>query len=153
MSRAHRACGSFAYSNHAVALVSGHSDGGWGRGRGGRFDSCGWRNVCNGAPGTGGTGTGGGGTGGTGGSPGVDASSGNDGALCTTGAEHSCHTGPPGTDGVGVCHAGSEACVDGTWGPCTGEVVPAAEVCNNLDDDCNGIVDDGVGCISWLEAR
>ena len=28
------------------------------------------------------------------------------------------------------------------WGACAGEVEPQAEVCNGVDDDCNGAVDD-----------
>jgi hypothetical protein len=30
------------------------------------------------------------------------------------------------------------------WGACAGEVVPAAETCNGVDDDCNGMTDDGL---------
>jgi hypothetical protein len=53
-----------------------------------------------------------------------------------------------GTGGVGVCRAGTQACSAGAWGACTGQTLPAAEICNNLDDNCNGIIDDGVtqGC-------
>ena len=31
--------------------------------------------------------------------------------------------------------------VDGTWGPCEGEGAPSEDVCNGLDDDCDGLVD------------
>lgn len=31
------------------------------------------------------------------------------------------------------------------WGACTGAVLPKAEACNGLDDDCDGVTDDGVG--------
>jgi hypothetical protein len=44
-----------------------------------------------------------------------------------------------GTD-VGRCVAGTQTCGAGAWGACTG-VGPVAETCNNLDDDCDGIVD------------
>jgi hypothetical protein len=44
-----------------------------------------------------------------------------------------------GTD-VGVCTIGVETCVAGVFGPCSG-VRAAAESCNNLDDDCDGVVD------------
>ncbi|MCC7536078.1 MAG: hypothetical protein IT379_07690, partial [Deltaproteobacteria bacterium] len=31
------------------------------------------------------------------------------------------------------------------WGPCAGEIPPAGEICNTLDDDCDGAIDeDGV---------
>jgi hypothetical protein len=49
-------------------------------------------------------------------------------------------TRPCGTD-VGVCEFGIQACVNGTWGSCEGGVGPGVEVCNQLDDDCNGVVD------------
>jgi alpha-tubulin suppressor-like RCC1 family protein len=62
------------------------------------------------------------------------------------GVTRSCYTGPSGTAGVGACRAGTETCVvggGGTWGACAGQVLPSAETCNNVDDDCDGIVDDG----------
>jgi hypothetical protein len=61
---------------------------------------------------------------------------------CTAGQTQSCYTGPSETEGVGSCQAGTQACENGAWGECTGEVVPTAEVCNSLDDNCNGDVDD-----------
>ena len=56
-----------------------------------------------------------------------------------------CYTGvPAGTEGVGVCRGGTEACSDGGWaGVCVGEVLPGVETCNGVDDDCDGVVDDG----------
>jgi hypothetical protein len=56
----------------------------------------------------------------------------------------SCYTGPSGTAGMGLCHTGTQTCLDGTFGTCAGEVIPTTEVCNGQDDDCNGQVDDGV---------
>ncbi|MCC7535333.1 MAG: hypothetical protein IT379_03935, partial [Deltaproteobacteria bacterium] len=41
---------------------------------------------------------------------------------------------------IGICTPGTETCVDGEWVGCTG-VTPRPEECNNLDDDCDGIVD------------
>jgi len=62
--------------------------------------------------------------------------------TCTPGAIQNCYSGPAGTAGVGICHAGTQTCAsDGTWGPCNGEVLPQAETCNELDDDCNGVAD------------
>jgi parallel beta-helix repeat protein len=52
-----------------------------------------------------------------------------------------CYTGPSGTDGVGVCKAGTQTCTAGAWSPCAGEVTPSSEKCDNLDNDCDGTVD------------
>lgn len=46
-----------------------------------------------------------------------------------------------GTD-TGVCTAGVTACTLGQI-DCVGDTGAAAETCNNLDDDCNGVVDNG----------
>ena len=54
------------------------------------------------------------------------------------------YTGPPGTSGVGICGPGLEACVLGTWTVDVAQVLPGQEACNDVDDDCNGQVDDGV---------
>lgn len=59
-----------------------------------------------------------------------------------------CYAGPAGTDGTGVCLAGTEDCVAGTWGACLGQVLPGAESCNGLDDDCNGSADDALGTVA-----
>ncbi len=52
-----------------------------------------------------------------------------------------CYTGPEGTHDVGLCHAGQMTCVSGTWESCVGEVIPQSEVCNLLDDNCDGVID------------
>lgn len=58
---------------------------------------------------------------------------------CTSGAVQSCFSGPPGRRHVGICTDGSQICtLDGTWGECTGSVVPRANVCNELDNLCDG---------------
>lgn len=51
---------------------------------------------------------------------------------------------PCGTD-QGECTAGVQECGDdGAWGPCEGQVTGVGEVCNGLDDDCDGDVDENV---------
>jgi len=40
-----------------------------------------------------------------------------------------------------VCMIGTQTCSDSHWSECTG-VLPTTEICNNRDDDCNGIIDD-----------
>lgn len=65
--------------------------------------------------------------------------------LCAPGSMQACYQGAPGTQNVGPCKAGKQVCdPSGTsWGPCVGQVLPIPEICaNNVDDDCNGAVDD-----------
>ena len=56
----------------------------------------------------------------------------------------SCYSGPSGTSGKGGCKQGSQTCTNGTWGTCTGQVLPSQEVCNNKDDNCNGQIDESL---------
>jgi peptidoglycan/xylan/chitin deacetylase (PgdA/CDA1 family) len=64
---------------------------------------------------------------------------------CQTGERRPCYGGPAGTAGVGACKEGTQSCVAGRWeGRCSGQVLPSAEICDGLDNDCNGQVDDGV---------
>lgn len=91
--------------------------------------------------------TGQGGSGGTGGG-GQAGNGGSGGGACMTGATQPCYAGPAGTQGIGVCKAGTSTCTDGQWGACMGEVGPGKEECNGTDDDCNGQVDDGFPSIS-----
>ncbi|MBP6832990.1 MAG: hypothetical protein KA978_19540, partial [Deltaproteobacteria bacterium] len=58
------------------------------------------------------------------------------------GVTQSCYTGPSNTAGQGICRAGTQTCTTGSWNSCTGQVLPGTELCNNLDDDCNGTTDD-----------
>ncbi len=49
-----------------------------------------------------------------------------------------------GTSGAG-CAMGVQECVSGNWSAeCKGEVAPSPEVCDGKDNDCNGVIDDGV---------
>ncbi len=47
---------------------------------------------------------------------------------------------------VGSCQAGTQTCHQGTWGQCSGQNLPTPETCNEKDNDCNGIIDDGCNC-------
>jgi hypothetical protein len=63
----------------------------------------------------------------------------NEGCSCTNGMSRACYTGPAGTMGVGLCRGGMQSCSGGTWGMCSGQTLPATEVCgNSIDEDCNG---------------
>jgi hypothetical protein len=39
----------------------------------------------------------------------------------------------------GICAMGTVSCVGGSWSPCS--IMPLAETCNGLDDDCDGLGD------------
>jgi hypothetical protein len=60
------------------------------------------------------------------------------------GETRSCLTG-----GVGACGMGTQTCVTTfefpSWGPCTGEAEPSDETCNGIDDDCDDMLDEGLG--------
>ncbi len=38
---------------------------------------------------------------------------------------------------------GAQLCTTGTWGTCTGSVGPSTEVCDGIDNNCNGSTDEG----------
>ena len=54
-----------------------------------------------------------------------------------------CYGGDEGTEGIGACEPGVRTCTGNTLGPCIGQVLPVAEICDNdTDDNCNGPVDE-----------
>jgi hypothetical protein len=62
--------------------------------------------------------------------------------MCVPGSAASCYSGPPGTENVGICKAGTKLCnPQGTgYGACIGQVLPnALDLCSTpADDDCSG---------------
>lgn len=54
-----------------------------------------------------------------------------------------CYTGPAATDGIGECRSALQYCSKEGWSACQGEITPHPETCDNKDNDCNGLVDDG----------
>ncbi|MFT3766651.1 MAG: SBBP repeat-containing protein [Minicystis sp.] len=73
---------------------------------------------------------------------------------CLPGTTQACYSGPSGTMNVGACKPGMQTCqADGTFGPCTGDVVPTAEDCTTLvDDNCNGATNEGCVCMPGTTA-
>lgn len=65
---------------------------------------------------------------------------------CTPGQTKPCYDGLTGTNGTGACRNGLQTCTSqGVWGStCVGEVTPATETCNGIDDNCNGQIDEGL---------
>ncbi len=65
--------------------------------------------------------------------------------ACTTpGEERACGGGAV-NDPPAICRAGVQTCqVGGTWSACIGDVAPQIERCNDVDDDCDGTVDEAV---------
>ncbi len=67
-----------------------------------------------------------------------------DGAIdedcaCATGTTRACG------ESAGACRAGMQRCVGGVWeGACAGRVAPTLELCNDVDDDCDGTTDEGL---------
>ena len=61
------------------------------------------------------------------------------GCACTIG-----DTQPCGSD-EGECQKGIQTCEDGEWGlECAGEILPVPEICDNLDNDCDITIDEGI---------
>jgi hypothetical protein len=71
--------------------------------------------------------------------------------VCAPGSAAPCYSGPAGTADVGACKSGVSMCnsLGTAYGPCAGEVLPAAETClTAADDDCDGMANEsGAGCV------
>jgi len=82
--------------------------------------------------------------------PNTDSCTDND--LCTVGdvcSAGSCIPGTPEspdtcmTGQPGICSAGTMTCSNNAWSSCVPDNSPTAELCNGVDDDCDGTTDEG----------
>lgn len=70
---------------------------------------------------------------------------------CIAGSVEACYEAPVSTMNMGTCHPGVHVCnANGMgYGPCEGQSIPVKDECNNgLDEDCNGVVDQGAKCMA-----
>ena len=70
--------------------------------------------------------------------------------VCSPGATSACYSGSPDTEDIGACMSGLRTCNASGSGyeACIGEITPVGEVCGDgLDNDCDGIADDGCICL------
>ena len=57
-----------------------------------------------------------------------------------------CYEGPEGSESLGLCQAGEQSCQFGVYAACIGQVLPALEICDGEDNDCDGEIDNGLDC-------
>lgn len=76
--------------------------------------------------------------------PDCDADPAATGCPCLVRSSTPCTSHPDAIPGAGQCRSGHAICLQhGHWGLCMGEVPPRFEICDAVDEDCDGRTDEG----------
>ncbi len=55
--------------------------------------------------------------------------------------------------GIGICAKGIQTCANLAWSDCIGAINPTNEICNNLDDNCDGTIDEYIANCSTAQIK
>ena len=69
-----------------------------------------------------------------------------EGCVCIMGQVQPCFLNSPNKRNIGACKDGIQICENKSWGECTGSIEPTDDWCDDLDNDCDGCIDDGLCC-------